>query len=401
MAWLPRRHPLLWLVLGAAAWLYAIGLACAETSYFLIPSVSTSKNDGNDAGVIVPFLITEPSGELKYIVSPMLIVNQYVGTRGTINVFRYDPGGRELRFIASVSEKIERKLVMSYTDPAFNHGRYALTFGGSFFKNATSRFFGVGSNTTEGNQTNYTAREIRAQWKFGVHLNEVTQIAIGQRYRDVEVQPGAVTAFPFSAQVFPTAPGMGGAAILGNRATFHYDTRDNLVSPTDGTQVTVYAELNQNFKNDQNPLYTRYNLEITKLVPSPSKGMVLVMHGNVQATFGSNVPFYEQSSLGGQVNLRGYGVDRFIDKHLMVVNIEDRIHMLRTKVFNVVADFEMTPFLDVGKVFSRFDTLTLTDLKMTPGVGFRGLVRPNVVGRVDYGYSPEGGAVFAGLDFPF
>ena len=26
---------------------------------------------------------------------------------------------------------------------------------------------------------------------------------------------------------------------------------------------------------------------------------------------------------------------------------------------------------------------------------------PNVVGRVDYGYSKEGGAVFAGLDYPF
>jgi len=29
------------------------------------------------------------------------------------------------------------------------------------------------------------------------------------------------------------------------------------------------------------------------------------------------------------------------------------------------------------------------------------MVRPSVVGRVDYGYSSEGGAVFAGLDFPF
>ena len=41
------------------------------------------------------------------------------------------------------------------------------------------------------------------------------------------------------------------------------------------------------------------------------------------------------------------------------------------------------------------------DYRMTPGVGFRAIVRPNVVGRLDYGYSREGGAIFAGLDFPY
>ena len=71
--------------------------ARADVQYFPIPAVSSSKNDGNDAGLIVPILITEPDGELKYIVAPMLIQNSIVGTRGTLNVFRYEPGGREIR----------------------------------------------------------------------------------------------------------------------------------------------------------------------------------------------------------------------------------------------------------------------------------------------------------------
>ena len=45
--------------------------------------------------------------------------------------------------------------------------------------------------------------------------------------------------------------------------------------------------------------------------------------------------------------------------------------------------------------------VNFNDYRMTPGIGFRGVVQPNVVGRVDYGYSREGGAVFAGLDFPY
>src|SRR3982751_572839 len=191
---------LLWI--GPIFLICASRLAYADVSYFPIPSVSTSKNDGNDAGFIVPTLVTTPAGELRYVVAPMFVVNSIVGARGSLNLFRYEPGGKELRFIASYTEEIERKLVFSYTDPAFRNGRSALTFGGSFFKNATSRFFGIGQQTTLDDQTNYTAREIRANWKFGVYLNEVTQVAVGERYREVRVQKGA-TDLPYSAQQFP------------------------------------------------------------------------------------------------------------------------------------------------------------------------------------------------------
>ena len=375
--------------------------ARADVQYIPIPSVSTSKNDGNDAGLIVPILITEPDGELKYLVAPMIVHNSIVGTRGAINLFRYEPGGREIRFTGSYTEQIERKVVFSYADPAFSQGRYSLNFGASFFKNATSRFFGLGQTTPEGNETNYTGREARVNWRFGVYVNEVTQIAVGQRFRDVGLQKGA-TDLPFTVDRFPTVDGVQGESlILGHRATFYYDTRDNLVSPTDGMAVTAYAEVNQNIRNSGHPIYSRYAMEVKKLFPSESKRAILIVRGDLQATMGTQVPFFEQSSLGGQNNLRGFGVDRFIDKHLVALSIEERIHLVRTKVAGVTADFEIAPFLDTGQVFNNFKDVSFKDYRMTPGIGFRGIVRPNVVGRVDYGYSREGGAIYAGLDFPY
>lgn len=385
------------------AWIGAVGpgVLWADTQIFPIPSASTSKNDGNDAGLIVPILITDPDGELKYLLAPMLIRNSIVGTRATMNVFRYDPGGRQMQFIASLSEKIERKLVFNYTDPAFSNGRYFLNFGGSFFKNATARFFGIGQDTSEANETNYTAKEARANWRFGVYANEVTQIAVSQRFRQVQVQRGA-TSLPFTGEVFPTVDGVNGETIIvGHRASFHYDTRNSLFSPTDGMAINAYAELDQNVRNNDHPVYSRYEIEIKKLIPSESKRAILVIRADLQATIGNQVPFFEQSSLGGQNNLRGYGVDRFIDKHLIAASVEERIHVLRTKVAGVTADFEVAPFLDTGQVFSNYKDVSFKDYRMTPGIGFRGIVRPNVVGRVDYGYSREGGAVFAGLDFPY
>ena len=148
-------------------------------------------------------------------------------------------------------------------------------------------------------------------------------------------------------------------------------------------------------------LYSRYELEVKKLFPSESKRAILVVRADLQATIGSQVPFFEQSSLGGQNNLRGFGLDRYIDKHLIAFSIEERIHILRTKLAGVTADFEVAPFLDTGQVFNSFKDVSFQDYRMTPGLGFRAIVRPNVVGRVDYGYSREGGAVFAGLDFPY
>ena len=74
----------------------------------------------------------------------MLIHNSFVGTRGTINLFRYEPGGKELRGIASWSEKIERKFLLSYVDPGFSNGRYSIEFSAIHFKNATLRFYGLG-----------------------------------------------------------------------------------------------------------------------------------------------------------------------------------------------------------------------------------------------------------------
>jgi outer membrane protein assembly factor BamA len=375
--------------------------AGADVQYFPVPAVSTSKNDGNEAGLIVPFLKTDSDGELKYLVAPMIVHNSIVGMRGSLNVFRYEPGGRETRFIGSYTERIERRLTFSYTDPAFSQGRYSLSFGASYFKNATARFFGLGQETLEAAETNYTDVETRANWRFGVHLNEVTQISVGQRFRQVSLQTGA-TDLPFTGDQFSAVDGVQGETfILGHRATFYYDTRNNLVSPTDGMAVTAYAEVNQNIRNGDHPIYSRYELEVKKLFPSESKRAILIVRTNLQATIGDQVPFFEQSSLGGQNNLRGFGVDRFIDKNLVALSIEERIHLMRAKIAGATADFEIAPFLDTGQVFNDYRDVTFRNYRMTPGIGFRGIVRPNVVGRVDYGYSREGGAIFAGLDFPY
>jgi outer membrane protein assembly factor BamA len=391
---------LILVLLGSVCPLF-LGRAQADTQYFPIPAISTSRNDGSDFGLIIPALTTGPDGDLKYLVAPMVVYNTIVGTRGTINLFRYEPGGKELRGIASWTERIERKFMLSYVDPGFSNGRYSIGLSAMHFKNATVRFFGLGPTTNKDDETNYTASETKANWKFGIYANEVTQIAISQRFRHMQAIQQGATDLDFTGDMFPNVSGVDGATILGERISFHYDTRNNLVTPTDGMAVTAYAEIIHNFRRGAEPMYSRYGLEVKKMFASESKRAILVIRGDLQATLGTDVPFFELSSLGGQNNLRGFGVDRYIDKQLIAFSVEERIHILRARLAGVIADFELAPFLDTGQVFNSFKNVSFKDYRITPGVGFRGIIRPNVVGRIDYGFSKEGGVIFAGLDFPY
>ncbi len=378
-------------------------LVAAKRSTFAVPAISTSKNDGQDFGLIVPVLESDKEGNLVSLMAPMVIHNSFLGVRGTMNYYQYWTAGRQLEFVGSYTERIERKLKVRYQDPGFIQGLFFLDVGAEFFKNATKRFFGLGQTTPEGNESNYTSREIGVQWNFGVHLNDVTRLMIGQRYRNVKVQPGGVDTQPFTRDRFGGLSGVERAAILANRLVFQYDTRDNLTTPTAGSRAEAYVEAVHNFQRGKTDdfVYFRYGVDLRTLFPTPSKRLVLVVRGKAQLNFGDGIPFYERSSLGGQSTLRGFGEDRFVDRHLVAVNVEERIHVLGLKLFHVNVEFEVAPFIDVGRTYNNFEFRQFNEFEATPGIGLRGIVRPNLVGRVDWAYSKEGGAVFAGLDYPF
>jgi outer membrane protein assembly factor BamA len=118
-------------------------------------------------------------------------------------------------------------------------------------------------------------------------------------------------------------------------------------------------------------------------------------------THADQVPFYERSAVGGVKSLRGFGDDRFVDANRFFSTVELRMLAFRRQLFDVMAELEVAPFMDAGEVFSSASDVPFDDLHFVGGVGFRGVVRPQVVGFVDIGYGSDGPAVFTGLDYPF
>jgi outer membrane protein assembly factor BamA len=373
-----------------------------DWSYFLIPAISNSKNDGADVGIIAPILFNDKDGRINQIIAPMYVHNEFLGSRGVLNLFQYPRRGEEITLIASYTERIERKFIGNYRNLYLGQGRYSLEGGGGFFKNATARFFGLGNQSAESDETNYTDRELYGFVTGGLYVGPGKRVTWTERLRNVEMQPGGIPDLRFTRSVFPTVKGTGGATIWGHRFAFLSDTRDDTVTPTIGSYFTLFAELAQSLTADTSTVFSRYGIEYRKLIPNQTKRYTFAFRGRLEATVGGNdIPFFERSMLGGQNSLRGYGVGRFVDDHSIVFNFEERIQLFHLRIFGTIAEIETAPFLDIGKVTKTFKYRAFSQYEFNPGIGFRAIARPNVIGRVDVATSSDGNAVFAGLDFPF
>jgi outer membrane protein assembly factor BamA len=140
-----------------------------------------------------------------------------------------------------------------------------------------------------------------------------------------------------------------------------------------------------------------------------AKNTILVGHLAVRyLPTSNNVPFWAlsgigggESAVGGEQPLRGFGGGRFYDRDSFSTSIEVRRKVFTFDATSTTVDVEMTPFVDIGRVFARSSSFSLDQLHHVYGVGFRGIARPFVVGYVDIGYGSEGIAAFTGLNYPF
>jgi len=72
----------------APALLSPFPASAEERSYFVIPAVATSKNDGVDVGVIVPYIFADDQQRITQIIAPMVIHNEFVVARTVVNIYQ-------------------------------------------------------------------------------------------------------------------------------------------------------------------------------------------------------------------------------------------------------------------------------------------------------------------------
>ena len=366
-----------------------------------VPVFHYARNESYWAGLAVPILESSKQNELRSISAPFYTHNRYVGETIGLYHYGYPSDTAQYSVTADYSTKIQRDVDLTYKNVGFGGGRFILAGRFNWFKNPFRRLFGIGNQTSEGDESTYTSSETLVDLTAGIHLNEDLALMWTEHYHSISIENGVVETLPQATTQFAGLTGMEGAQILGHKFTARYDTRDRQLLTTQGSYVTLSVELNQNFKPGQTSNWIRTTLDARHFVPHYRDQWVFVARTFLDTVNGHNIPFYERPMLGGETTLRAFGQNRFIDDTALLLNLEERIPVREQKLLDYLLNFQIAPFLDVGRVMSGFSVKDLKDFQVNPGFGLRVLAKPNIVGRFDIGYGRDGVNFFVGLDYPF
>jgi outer membrane translocation and assembly module TamA len=138
-------------------------------------------------------------------------------------------------------------------------------------------------------------------------------------------------------------------------------------SPGYSRKGGYYGVTLANFKDvDDAFSFKRLDGELIQHLPLLRENWVISVRGRVQTTLDDDdvVPYFLLPQLGSGRTLRGYGTGRFRDRHSILTSAEFRWIPSRLAL-------DMAFFYDAGKVTSRRDDLSLSDLTTDWGIGAR------------------------------
>ncbi len=367
-----------------------------------LPIIAASPNEGMTTGALTAFLLHNSKDEVTTLLAPQLNHTDAFGTTASFYGAYYPTAEHSLEINLSRSEKINEDYELKLRESSFLNNKLELNLHLFGFTDGSARFFGFEARTIRQQETNYGDRERGSNISLGYDIGHHLQLTVGERFRTVSIGAGAISGVPSIRSRFDesSVPGIDGFTTQAVRASLSYSTLDNRDTPTYGGYTRITFEPTLRAVGGAGD-YRHYEIETKGYIPLDHARYISVFRLMYNQTRGENVPFLEQSILGGENSLRGYGRNRFIDNSFLLCNIEERIRLFRWEVFGVTADWELAPFLDMGAVMESLAKGNSSNFELNPGLGFRAVVRPNIVGRLDVGVGKEGPAVFVGLGYPF
>jgi hypothetical protein len=373
-----------------------------------VPEIGVDPDSGTTLGVIPTWIQTDENHEIRRIIAPDVLYNPYFGYGVHGRIYGYDSGDEQWSVVTGIKERVEREFDGEYQLGRQREDPWSFNTSVIYDRSGTPRFYGIGNESPAINETNYTNQEELVQVQAGRNLTHAWQLLYTGRFQDVDVLPGTLEKIASIETRFGRILGVGTNKQALNRLSVVYDTRDDLTVPRHGMELIAYGGLASRNGLLDDSMYSE--------VGGDGRGFwllnpdtVLAAHTAIRYLPTSHaVPFWALSSIGGgesQVGgeqpLRGFGNGRFYDRDSFSTSVELRRKVLTFDATSSPIEVELTPFIDVGRVFARTSTIPFDQLHRVYGVGFRGIARPFVVGYVDIGYGSEGVAAFTGLNYPF
>jgi outer membrane protein assembly factor BamA len=365
-----------------------------------LPVIASSPNEGITYGGLTAFLLHNKKDEIATLIAPQVNQNDNFGTSASLYGAFYPTPQESIEVNLAQSTKVNYDYEAKVHDQTLMNKQLELNAFVFAYRDGSARFFGLQSSSKKDMETNYADRELGFTVSAGYPILPDTQFVVGERVKEVEIEKGAVRKVPFIRDVFHRIPGINGFTAHAQMAALVYSTLDSQTIPTRGIRAKASAEASLTAFGSSAD-YRHYETEVKGYYPVRDARFISVGRVVYSQTIGEDVPFLERSTLGGETTLRGYGRYRFIDSSYVLCNLEERISLFRWNVFGVQADWELAPFIDLGGVMKTLADANAKSFQFNPGFGFRAVIRPNIVGRIDVGVGGEGPAVFVGLGYPF
>jgi outer membrane protein assembly factor BamA len=286
------------------------------------------------------------------------------------------------------STKGERWYVFTFSLPdlEIRQGkRYGLSFDlkAEYDKFLNYSFYGFGADAPEADETVLTHETTSLAFTFGRGLTphlvaEAAYVARWLKYSDPRDGPFVEellgrTFSPYLSFVL------------------RYDTSDSQIHPTRGLRFILQDDWSGGFMGSRDWSFNRLTLDLRKYQRVFGAKDVFAVRALAQYVGGDAVPWFDHASLGGGNTLtamRGYSLNRFLDKGKFLVNAEYRFPIIWRLGGNV--------FCDTGTVWPSLRDLDFGHIAFDAGVGLR-FYMPDFVVRVDVAWSGEG----MGLYFNF
>lgn len=367
----------------------------AEMRFFPLPLYTTVPNEGSTYGFL-PVFLWEDEDVVSSIIAPSVSWNSSAHFTGTFRYYRFLALLQSWHFIISASTVINKSIWFQYDDDRRTPGQMTSNVVLRARRNLFYRFFGFGPDTTTADESSYTRVFGTANARVGWNVTSSLNLGLTGEVRGDLPQTHALSGLPETQAAYPDTPGLDGSAFVRAGFSIRFDTRPQREYSRAGFATELYGNVAQGFKGVGR--FEQLGWTAYGLVPELSwlQGAARLYWLQV---FGTNVPFYDRASLGGELLFRGFQEDRFIDMGAWEAEAEQRITLFQTHIFGVVADWRFDPFISAGQVYG--EASPWSHVRIATGAGLRMLIHPDILGRVDLAWGGEGLRAYVVLGYPY
>lgn len=222
--------------------------------------------------------------------------------------------------------------------------------------------------------TRFAQDVVRAELSAELALGPRVLVAASSAYRLRSFDTSASERDPDVAEIYDTAALVGyddGLSNVYTELAASYDSRSSsrdviaVGVPDTGEYVSAFAGYQAGTGDDPSRFW-RYGAELHlyRQIWLEDRVLALRLYGEaVTGELDRDVPFVDLPSLGGRRLLRGYGTGRFRDRAMATASAEYH--------FPVHSNISAFLFSDAGRVFDRVRDVSVSDLHVGAGGGFK------------------------------